>query len=97
MNFGDPKPITLPNQPPEGTEAINERMRQKTEAFVRPLVHELLQRAIEEPDKKLFAAEQTATLGKRVFQGHEDVLDAAIAKINATPFTSDEEFEEILV
>src|SRR3989344_1915810 len=97
MNFEDPKLKILPNQPPKGIEAVNEEMRQKAEDFVRPLVQELSQQSTEEPDKKLFAVEQIATFGKRVFQGHEDVLDAVLTKINAIPFTSDEEFEEILV
>src|SRR3989344_4518900 len=97
MNFGDPKPKTLPNQPPDSIEVVNEGMRQKAEAFTRPLVQELLQQATAEPDKKLFAVEQIATSGKRIFQGHEDILDAALEKIKAVPFTSDEEFEEILV
>lgn len=97
MKFGNPKQEIPQNQPLSDVEATNVEATQKAENFVRPQIHQLLERAAEEPDKKLFAVDQIATFGKRVFQGHEDILESALTKITATPFTTDEELEETLV
>ena len=97
MNFGDPVLKIPQNQPLRDIETVNVETRQKAESFVRPRIHRLLESATEALDKKSFAVDQIATFGKRIFQGQEHILESALLKINATPYTTDEEFEETLV
>lgn len=66
MNFQDPKPETLQNQPDRAVESIDREMAQKVENFVRLQIHELFERAVEEPDKRRFVRDQIATIGRKV-------------------------------
>lgn len=94
MDFENNKQAVPQNQPISNIEVANRETAQKVENFVRLQIHELFERTLKEPNKKRFIVDQITTLGRKVFQGKERLLDAALAKIEATPYTTDEEFEE---
>lgn len=97
MNFKDNEQGVPQAQAINNIEVANRETAQKVENFVRLQIHELLERALKEANKKRFVVDQITTFGRKVFQDKEHLLDAALAKIEATPYTTDEVFKENLV
>lgn len=97
MNFGDPIPKIPQNQPLSDIEAVSLEARKKAENFLRPQIQKLLEVASEQSDKKRFVVEQIDTFGRKMFKGKENILNEALAKIEVASYTTDKEFEEILV
>lgn len=97
MNFEDTIPKIPQNQPMSDIEAVSVEARQKAESFIRSGIHPLLESAKEEPDKKRFIIDKITPFGRRVFEGKEDIFNSALEKIEAIPYITDEELEEILV
>lgn len=97
MKFEDAKQGKAQDQPRREMEGIEQQIAQEAERFIQPRIHELLQRAAEEPDKKRFVADQIALYGKTFFQGKEHLLDAILTKIDATDYDANEEFEKEIV
>lgn len=74
-------------------------VRRDAETFLKPRIHELLQRAETEgeQDKKRFVAEQIVLYGKTFFQGKEYLLDEVVKNIEAANYTTDAEFEKDVI
>ena len=97
MNFGDPIPKIPQNQLLSEIETVNVGARKNAVNFPHPHIQKLLEVASEQSDKKRFVVEQIDTFGRKMFKGKENILDEALVKIDATPYATDAEFEEILV
>lgn len=97
MRFEDAKQEKAHDQPRRETDGVEKEIARQAERFIQPRIHELLQRAAEEPDKKRFVTDQIASYGKTFFRGKEYLLDAALVKIDAAHFNTNEGFEETVV
>ncbi|GEM_PF-6171510 len=97
MSIEDRKQAIPQNQSRRGIEGVEGRLIHEAQHFVRSQIHELLQRAVNEPDKKRFVVDHIAQSGRKYFPGKENLLDGALAKIDATSNDTDEEFEENIV
>lgn len=97
MSIEDGKQAMPQNQPHRDIKGVEEGLIHEAQHFVRSQIHELLQRAVNEPDKKHFVLEQIASHGRKYFPRKEHLLDAALAKIDATPYDTDGQFEENVV
>ena len=92
MNFDRPKLERTQDGSDVDLDTGDKEQLQEMESSIRSMVHQLLERAAEEPDKKRFVIEQITTYGKVLFKGKEQLLDMILKKIGTVHYENDTEF-----
>jgi hypothetical protein len=80
-------------QPLRGPDTIEKQLEQQLESFIVQKIKELLQRAGQNPDKKRFMIDQIAASRATWFRGNDILLDTILQRIEAIPYSTDDQFE----